>query len=378
MHEFEDLSDALFGCPLSGVAIFDTETTGFSDGDEILEIAVVDGYGETLLSSYVRPQHHTKWPGAAEVNHITYADVRDAPTIEELAPSLAEMLGSAGLVSGYNVSYDLSMLRRVGALSSWPRSTFDVMKEFARVHGKPSRKWGSKRWVRLSECAAAYGYTFRPHDAEDDARATAFCFRHLLADGSYLRIAAQERSRRLQMALGLRKATVEAAASLLEKQGPGTSAGSKAHAQENRILPAVWTGCLSALFPPLLSGRCVPSSERRRRKMGYFPARYASAKHRAGPTRSLSSWMKRNGWMSWYVSRALPIPHEKEPEACAPGSFRKGCNWRFRPYSSPKLMPRSFASWTRSDFGSTYLSLPATSASGTRTILLLTLAIMQP
>ena len=109
------------------------------------------------------------------------------------------------------------MLRRVGALSSWPRSTFDVMKEFARVHGKPSRKWGSKRWVRLSECAAAYGYTFRPHDA-------AFCFRHLLADGSYLRIAAQERSRRLQMALGQRKATVEAAASLLEKQGPGTYA----------------------------------------------------------------------------------------------------------------------------------------------------------
>ena len=38
MHEFEDLSDALFGCPLSRVAIFDTETTGFSDGDEILEI----------------------------------------------------------------------------------------------------------------------------------------------------------------------------------------------------------------------------------------------------------------------------------------------------------------------------------------------------
>ena len=68
MHEFEDLSDALFGCPLSGVAIFDTETTGFSDGDEILEIAVVDGYGETLLSSYVRPQHHTKWPG--EPHHV--------------------------------------------------------------------------------------------------------------------------------------------------------------------------------------------------------------------------------------------------------------------------------------------------------------------
>lgn len=224
MHEFEDLSDALFGCPLSRVAIFDTETTGFSDGDEILEIAVVDGYGETLLSSYVRPQHHTKWPGAAEVNHITFADVGDAPTIEELAPSLAETLGSAGLVSGYNVSYDLSMLRRVGVLSSWPRNTFDVMKEFARVHGKPSRKWGSKRWVRLSECAATYGYTFHPHDAEDDARATAFCFRHLLADGSYLRIAAQERSGRLQMALGQRKAAVEAAASLLEKQGPGTYA----------------------------------------------------------------------------------------------------------------------------------------------------------
>ena len=224
MHEFEDLSDALFGCPLGRVALFDTETTGFSDGDEILQIAVVDGYGETLLSSYVRPLHHTKWPGAADVNHITYADVRVAPTIEELAPALAETLGSAGLVSGYNVAYDLSMLRRVGVLASWPHDTFDVMREFARVHGKPTFRRKTGGWVRLSECAATYGYAFHPHDAEGDAKATAFCFRHLLADGSYLRIAAQERSRRLQMALGQRKATAEAAASLLEKEGRGTYA----------------------------------------------------------------------------------------------------------------------------------------------------------
>ncbi len=45
-------------------------------------------------------------------------------------------------------------------------------------------------------------------------------------------------------------------------------------------------------------------------------------------------------------------------------------------HSSPKLMPSAFASRTRSLLGSTYLSLPATSASGTRVILRSTWAIM--
>lgn len=221
MHEFEDLADALFGCPLDEVAVFDTETTGFSDGDEILQIAVTDGLGKTLLSSYVRPLRHTAWPGAADVNHITYADVRDAPTIEELSPALAETLGTAGLISGYNVAYDLSMLRRVGVLASWPHATFDVMQEFARVHGKPSLKRDGKAWVRLSECAATYGYTFHPHDAEDDARAAAFCFRHLLADGSYLRIASKERFCRLKIALVQDGAARRSCRALLERSGPG-------------------------------------------------------------------------------------------------------------------------------------------------------------
>ena len=47
-------------------------------------------------------------------------------------------------------------------------------------------------------------------------------------------------------------------------------------------------------------------------------------------------------------------------------------------YSSPKLMPSIFASRTRSHWGSTYLSLPATSDRGTRRILPPTWATMKP
>lgn len=49
-----------------------------------------------------------------------------------------------------------------------------------------------------------------------------------------------------------------------------------------------------------------------------------------------------------------------------------------RRYSSPKLMPSIFASRTRSHWGSTYLSLPATSDRGTRRILPPTWATMKP
>ena len=59
-------------------------------------------------------------------------------------------------------------------------------------------------------------------------------------------------------------------------------------------------------------------------------------------------------------------------------SFVREVQARSATYSSPKLMPRALASLTRSLLGSTYLSLPATSSSGTRHILPLTCAIMTP
>ena len=45
------------------VVCLDAETTGLDPrSDEVLQIALVRGDGEVLLSRYVRPEHHSGWP----------------------------------------------------------------------------------------------------------------------------------------------------------------------------------------------------------------------------------------------------------------------------------------------------------------------------
>ena len=62
------------------LVIFDTETTGLGSDAEIVEIACIDGGGDVLLTSMVRPAHPIP-RDATNVHGTTDADVRDAPTI---------------------------------------------------------------------------------------------------------------------------------------------------------------------------------------------------------------------------------------------------------------------------------------------------------
>ena len=46
--------------------IIDTETTGFHpyDGDELLQVSIIDTDGNVLFDEYFKPQHRTEWKEA--------------------------------------------------------------------------------------------------------------------------------------------------------------------------------------------------------------------------------------------------------------------------------------------------------------------------
>ena len=69
-------------------ASFDTETTGFNayGNDEILQIAIINGKGETLFKSYIKPDLRRTWTKAAERNGITPRMVKDAPHFIDVTP----------------------------------------------------------------------------------------------------------------------------------------------------------------------------------------------------------------------------------------------------------------------------------------------------
>lgn len=106
-----DLAQLRERAQASRCAMFlDTETTGLTLDDELLEVGIIDNQGRVLFESLVRPLRRTEWPDAQQIHGITPAAVATAPTITELQPLLAKILGQADLVIAYNAPFDEQFL----------------------------------------------------------------------------------------------------------------------------------------------------------------------------------------------------------------------------------------------------------------------------
>jgi DNA polymerase-3 subunit epsilon len=168
------------------VICLDCETTGLSLTDEILQLAIIDGHGNTIFNRYFRPVHVNEWPDAEAINGISPEMVADEQPITAYAAEINEILKNALLIVGYNIDYfDLSFLSGAGIeIPDVP--TFDVMTEFAPIYGEWSEYHRSYKWQKLSTCSGYYGYTGgHYHDAEDDAVATLYCFYRMIGGDLY-------------------------------------------------------------------------------------------------------------------------------------------------------------------------------------------------
>lgn len=177
--------EQLRGTNPANIRCIDTETTGLEPGkDEILQVSVVNGNGDVLFDSLVKPTHRKRWPKAAEVNGITPDMVKGKPNIEDVADDIERAMDGAELLVGYNLEFDTSMLDACG-VSLGSHDTFDVMKEYASVHGKWNDYYNDYSFVKLTTAAHHYGIKLNPHDSSEDAVATVRVFEKLLQDDAY-------------------------------------------------------------------------------------------------------------------------------------------------------------------------------------------------
>ncbi|MCY4176521.1 MAG: exonuclease domain-containing protein [Acidimicrobiaceae bacterium] len=152
---------ATFGAVGRRFAVIDTETTGFSKQDRVVEIACVTVSDGEVVDEYESLLQPDRDPGPVHIHGLTATMLESAPAFETIAPDIAARIDGAVLVA-HNASFDLRMLRqeveRVNGMS------FDTGTAVCTY-----RLTGQK----LSVAAAQAGLSAPNHSALSDARVTA-------------------------------------------------------------------------------------------------------------------------------------------------------------------------------------------------------------
>ncbi len=115
----------------------DTETTGFSPaaGDAVVEIAIVNDLGRSVIDTLVNPRRTIPWQ-ARNIHGISDDMVRGKPTLDQLLPRILEIIAGEQVVI-YNSAFDAPFfpdrLRQAKMVSC-------AMTRFADALGGPWRK----------------------------------------------------------------------------------------------------------------------------------------------------------------------------------------------------------------------------------------------
>lgn len=156
--------------------ILDTETTGISPHDEIVQIAVLAPDGEALLDTLVRPTRSI--PREATLIHgITDADVAEAPPFSMVFPRLREVLIGKTVVI-FNAAFDVRLIRQTLArhsLPSWNLEEDQVECAMLQYSAWQGERWpdGGYKWQKLRG---------GDHTALGDCRATLAVIRKMAGE----------------------------------------------------------------------------------------------------------------------------------------------------------------------------------------------------
>jgi DNA polymerase III subunit epsilon len=133
----------------------DTETTGLNPPrDKVVEIAIINGKGKTLLNTLVNPEREIPME-VIDIHGIDNEMVKSSPTIEDLEPQLIEILSGKKLIV-YNLGFDIRFLPRNVVKST--KEKHCCMLRFAPVYGEWNVYHGNYKWQSLIVAADYVDY----------------------------------------------------------------------------------------------------------------------------------------------------------------------------------------------------------------------------
>jgi len=171
---------------MSNILVLDTETTGLGDKAEIIESGIINGSGETVMNTLVKPT--ISIPGEATAIHgITDDDLQNAPVFADAVEELEGLIQGKILLM-YNAEYDLRSLRQTARKSKVqinlePAEIRCVMLEYAKFFGEWNPKHENWKWQSLANAARRTDYIpaegMLPHRAIADCVAALHVYRHM-------------------------------------------------------------------------------------------------------------------------------------------------------------------------------------------------------
>jgi len=159
--------------------VLDSETTGLGGDAEIVQIAIIDPQGRTLLDTLVRPVRPIPMD-ATHIHGITNERVADSPTFADIAPQLRTLLSGETVVI-YNSDFDVRLMEQSAQargltyeIPIFSGEYQDAMEEYSAWCGEWSQYRGNYRWQRLPG---------GDHTALGDARACLAIIKRMADEG---------------------------------------------------------------------------------------------------------------------------------------------------------------------------------------------------
>ncbi len=161
--------------------VFDVEGNGATP-PEIIEIAMVEVMDFKLTGQQrrwlVRPQHPID-PSVTRIHGITDDDIADAPSINDIADEILQLMGDAPII-GHNVRVEVDAIGR--AISRWkPKVAIDTLRLAKKI--RPDlESYGLEKLGKQFGCSekAAQLSKGKHHSALYDSILTALIFIDLL------------------------------------------------------------------------------------------------------------------------------------------------------------------------------------------------------
>ena len=152
----------------TSTVFIDTETTGLSKTDQVIEIAVIDGLGAVLMDCRIRPTVPIN-PHAQAVHGISARNLASMPTWAHVHSRFQAVIEGKTVVA-FNASFDTAIISQTAA-------AFGLGVHFKRVECAMSLAadhLGAGRRISLANAAKAVGVTFdgSAHCAVVDIMAT--------------------------------------------------------------------------------------------------------------------------------------------------------------------------------------------------------------